>query len=206
MKCPFLVYRLVPTFYTKTEINFVKEEDLLLTKRGITVLWEKEIYDNSGKITAECRTALQAIAKEQSKKSTRSVCLVYSDNDCDYIEPDGTLLTSNQPPYSTVRLSDGKYETEIISNSGKIEKVNFFPIEGSNKFEEKDKKNKPQTSKIKKLLSILVLLSITFLTGCEITNVEAKKTNCNWTKSKSISAKAKRKSRSNIKSYSKQKT
>lgn len=164
MKYPYLVYRIIPGFYTNTKIHFVKDASLLKNPTGLAIYWEKEIYDESGKITLECREALQLITSEQSRKSKRSVCLVYSADDCNYFDPDGSLLHSEQPPYFKLRLADGDYKTEITTNSDKIDKVNF--------------------KKINNILIILFLFSFLFWSGCSISAAKLAKCESEITNSK----------------------
>lgn len=114
---PYLVYRLVPGFYSNRPINFAPTNGEAI-ENGITVCWNGEPYDANGNITSEARSKLQAIGIEEQKKSRLRVCLVYSQNDCDYIEPGGDINPFAEPPQMSMKLVDGEYEVSIGDHEG----------------------------------------------------------------------------------------
>ncbi len=169
MKYPYLVTRAIPGFYLNTNINFVKDPTSISNKSsGITVHWEKVVYDSDGKISDDCRTALQSIAAERSQKFKLRVCLVYSESDCDYLEPNGTISVSTQPPSATLRLADGEYQSNFKTEKGKI-KVDLTHVKNAENKPEKRKRSLKQDN----LLGILLLVFSMFLSGCGISTGSA---------------------------------
>lgn len=170
MKYPYLAYKLAGPICSNVEITIVKSEAELSTGPGIKVQWEGETYLRNGKIDSKCREALRAVAKLQSDKSGLRVCMVYSPTECDFIERDGRIIPSNQPPYATLKRADGDYKFDLLCNSGKIDDVQFTKVEDEGRG---DKKVSNNAKGIKQILGVLILLSPFCFSSCVIGSAES---------------------------------
>ncbi len=110
---PYLVIRLTPGFYGNSEINFITNKFESEKKRGISLFWEGSVRDNYGNILPKVRAVLIEIVKAEVKKSGKRMCLVFAADDCEFIEPDGAVKSSNDPPSMSLRLPGGEVDYSI---------------------------------------------------------------------------------------------
>lgn len=105
---PYVVVRWMAAVYGKIEIAF--QEDGIGSVDGKKIVFvHPEPFTEDG-LKPECRDQIIEIVKAMVVRTTRRMCLVLSADNCIFIEPDGTLKTSNEPPSGGVRVDDVKLE------------------------------------------------------------------------------------------------
>jgi len=95
---PYLVIRRMPAVYERREITFTADREGNVLTPEVLILSEPQPFDHNGNLSKRCRARLLELALRESKKSDRQICLVFGEDDCVYVRPDGTASASPQPP------------------------------------------------------------------------------------------------------------
>lgn len=162
---PCMIYRYQTGVYGNATINFVDDELLQPEGKGVTIHWKGQVYDEAGEITPKCRELLRAFGIKQKKESRFRLCIVYGPDDCDYFEPEGVVNHSKQPPYSTLTLTDGEYESEWDLASGSLD-LKLTKIDDSGNTGVKNGNRTHSLGGADKLLAILVIVTAFIYSGC----------------------------------------
>jgi hypothetical protein len=101
---PFVVLRAMAAVYVKRPVRFVDDPSEPMNKVSIVVHCPGAL--RSGKITPEARQRLIETVKDQVRTGGCSQCIVLGPKEALYVEPDGTVKQSTQPPSGGVVLKD----------------------------------------------------------------------------------------------------
>lgn len=94
---PYLVVRYIPAAYSRCPIEFVEHENVKPNEEVLTLV-EPHPFDAEGRITPKCREALMEAVKHEARRRRFRMCIVFGERDALYIEPDGKVSQSSDPP------------------------------------------------------------------------------------------------------------
>lgn len=95
-KFPHLAYELATNAYLAKLIHLIPE-GVDKPKDGISITCHVPPFDSDGMIDPELRSIIQRIGAIEQKRSGMRVWVIYDQNDCDIIQPDGSALRSSEP-------------------------------------------------------------------------------------------------------------
>ncbi len=110
---PYVVVRIIPAVYSKSEINFITNKFESEKKSWTSIFWEGSVRDNYGNILADVRAFLIEIVKAEVKKSGYRMCLVFAADDREFIELDGSVKSSNELRSMSPQLPQGEVDYSI---------------------------------------------------------------------------------------------
>src|SRR3712207_4987136 len=103
---PYVVIRWVAAVYGRRPVSFASP---LPGAEGYFL--SPGYLDSAGMITEEGRTELERLVLADVKDTRLRMCVVYGPKDCVFIEPDGSLKTSESPPSGGVRMDQVRVRT-----------------------------------------------------------------------------------------------
>lgn len=95
---PYLVVHLMAGFYQREEIAIQKGEAAVHIGHRDTFVHHPEPFNSDGTLGHECRQSLIAGTLEAIRRTGFRMCLVWSPNRCTYVEKDGLVKESGEPP------------------------------------------------------------------------------------------------------------
>jgi hypothetical protein len=102
---PYVAVRYMATVYGHFPVRFVDPQDSRVdadeATEAFVVACPLPFVD--GRLTAQAREALLDVVQQASKRSRHRLCVVFSESDCVYCEPDGSAKTSSDPPSGGIR-------------------------------------------------------------------------------------------------------
>ncbi len=98
---PRITVRYLPAVYGTFAVKFVASEDAAAklgeVKDAFVLLCPKP-FTASEQLTPEARKALVEVVQCASQKTRHRMCVVFGEQDCIFVEPDGTAKLSAEPP------------------------------------------------------------------------------------------------------------
>ncbi len=128
---PHVVICYIPGYYARMPIKIISDEkEKKQYPRIITLLWKgkEPARDADGIVTPRCRATLVQIVNWLVKSTGYRMCLVLGAEDCEYVEPDGSVRHSNEPPSMTIHLASGDARLDIEMINGKVTDVQATPV------------------------------------------------------------------------------
>jgi len=129
LKKPYITYKIGHGLYTNHEVDLECLERPGEEIPPETYSWDSPVHDSKGLLTSECRGALLEHGKSVSARTGINLCVVYAEDDCDYVSPDGTVLWSDQPPYLMKRVDGREERYEIIGLPEIVKNPEADPLE-----------------------------------------------------------------------------
>lgn len=99
---PYLVIRWMAAVYGRLPIEFIDEGESKLTKEKLLVYFPNAYKD--GLLRIEAMDAAVGVISDEVVKRRFRMCLVLSETDCYFIEPDGSINHSTEPPSGGIRI------------------------------------------------------------------------------------------------------
>ena len=100
---PFVVIHWMPGVYGRRRVIFRKEGDTCFDGRDF-ILAHPAAFDENGTFSKEAFMDLISTILATVKKYDRRMCLVISPTDSFYVEPDGALNRSSEPPAGGIEM------------------------------------------------------------------------------------------------------
>ena len=98
---PRITVRYLPAVYAQFGVKFVESKDAaskLDTVEDAFVVVYPRPYTVDEQLTPEARKALVEVVQCASQKTKHRMCVVFGEQDCVFVEPDGTAKLSTEPP------------------------------------------------------------------------------------------------------------
>jgi hypothetical protein len=115
---PYLVIREIPGAYRNLAINFISKECESKKLDGLSLIWKEEVCDKTGNILPDLRMTLIEVVKDLVEKSGKRICLVFNTDDCEYVELDGKVNHSTEPPSMRIKLAGEWIPYRLGFNAG----------------------------------------------------------------------------------------
>ena len=103
---PHVVVRYMATVYAQFGVKFVEsgeEASKLDTVEDAFVVVYPRPYTVDEQLTPEARKALVEVVQCASQKTNHRMCVVFGEQDCVFVEPNGTAKTSIEPPSGRIQ-------------------------------------------------------------------------------------------------------
>ena len=98
---PFVTVRWMPAVYGNFPVKFVDSAQANLKSEEFDdafVVVCPQPFTTDETLTSQARKALIDVVQYASRKSGHRACLVFAKDDCVYVEPEGTVKQSAEPP------------------------------------------------------------------------------------------------------------
>lgn len=115
---PYLIVRIIPTVYARQQIVFVKDETEPAAQGVFAMVWPEPHLDEAGQVTPRCRAALVEAVKVAVRETGHRRCVVFAPDHCEYVEADGSVAHSGEPPSAYILAADGGVEFEAVYEAG----------------------------------------------------------------------------------------
>ncbi len=116
---PHLVVRIIPTVYARQQIAFVKDITESPAPGAFALLWPQPHVDKAGQVTPRCRAALVEAVKDVVRETGHRRCVVFGSDDCEFVEVDGSVMLSDEPPSAHIMAADGDVKFEVEYETGR---------------------------------------------------------------------------------------
>ena len=103
---PYVVIRWMAAVYGEKPIKFIKKGESKYTDDCFTVA--DSIPFENGNLTLKCKEKLIQLIQKHSRDTKLSMCLVLAKEHAIFIEPNGTVLVSKEPPSGGIRMDNVK--------------------------------------------------------------------------------------------------
>lgn len=101
---PYIVEKYASTVYRIIDIDFAEQMSEKSNQESLTIE-EKDPFTN-GFLKEEVRSTIIEIISKMSAKNKKSMCAVFDTKDCVYLEPDGSIKKSDNPPSGGIDMFD----------------------------------------------------------------------------------------------------
>ena len=103
---PYVIIRWMAAVYGEKRIVFINEGESVYDD-GSFIVADRCPIENSC-LTSQCKERIIRLIQTLSKDTKLSMCLVLAEDQAVYIEPNGSITTSNNPPSGGIQLNDVK--------------------------------------------------------------------------------------------------
>ena len=103
-KYPYLIIRLMPAVYQRHQINVFRGEPLVEIGHSKNLVQHPEPITDDGVITPGCRTLILDAVLEAVTRTKFRMAVVWGEKEASYVEPDGSINESTEPPSGGVPL------------------------------------------------------------------------------------------------------